>query len=357
MMLRPRALALVTGLELRQRVRSTRWYIAVITWFLILTGLSLAVGTGMLLTGVTDEARGLQVAAAVVFSASIMLLVFSMLLIIPALSSGAINGDRTAGTLATLQATLLSPLEIVLGKILAGWLIGLVFLVVALPSVVPSALIAGVGPLYLLRVLLAIAVLTLFITAIGVGLSSLTARQLGSVVLSYLVVLGTTMILPVVFLCALPLVTQEREVTTYQSPVVADSWEPARCRQVVEVRPIVRTDLVLPLLLVNPFVIVADTAPPVDFDDPDLEPGDADALRVISTGMRSLAQPLHPSHFVDCWDEDAPGYPTGLGRPTTLPLWPVGMGLHLLAAVGSVVIATMRIRTPMRRVGAGTRIA
>ena len=33
----------------------------------------------------------------------------------PALSAGSINGDRTAGTLATLQASLLSPLEIVLG--------------------------------------------------------------------------------------------------------------------------------------------------------------------------------------------------------------------------------------------------
>lgn len=356
MSLRPRAIGLVAGLELRQRVRSVRWYIALATWFVLLTGLSLLIGGSFILLGAGSTMDSLHVASVVVFTLSVLLLVFAMLLIIPALSSGAINGDRTAGTLATLQATLLSPLEIVLGKVLAGWVIGLAFLVAALPSVVPSALIAGVGPLYLLRVLAAIGAITLFITAIGVGLSSLTARQLGSVVLSYLLVLGTTVILPVVYVCLLPLMLIQQDVTTYHSVQVGDTQE-YRCEKRVERQFVLHTEVALPLLLVNPFVIVADAAPAMDLSDPAMDTGDVDGLRLISAGMRILAHPTHPSHLNDCWDSDQPGYPSGFSGPTALPVWPVGMGAYLGAAVGAVALATWRIRAPMRRIGAGTRVA
>lgn len=363
---RPRAIALVTGLELRQRVRSTRWYIALGVWFVVLMGLAALVALSTVGFGGFSSPGSFRIPAAIVFSSSTLLLVFAMLLVIPALASGSINGDRTAGTLATLQATLLSPLEIVLGKVLAGWITGLAFLVLALPTVIPAGLLEGASPFYLLRVIAAIAVLTLCITAVGVGLSSLTARQLGSVVLSYLVVLGTTAILPVVYLTSLPMLSSTREVTVYEEDWTAPASDVGTstsvCTPTTQVRDVVRTDLTLPLLWVNPFVIVADTAPELDpgaleAEDPDDADATIDALVLISTGVRYLAHPLHPSHFVECYDRTAEGYPTDLGSPTSLPVWPLGMGAYLLAAGGAIVIATLRLRTPMRRIGAGTRIA
>ncbi len=362
MRFRPRAIALVAGLELRQRVRSIRWYVALGIWFVFLLGMSALITVAMLwMTGDPSSAMPGATVAAIVFSFSVLLLIFAMLLVIPALASGAINGDRTAGTLATLQATLLSPLEIVVGKVLAGWATGLAFLVAALPSIVPSALIAGNSVFYLARVIIAIAFITLCITAVGVGLSSLTSRQLGSVVLSYLVVLGTTVILPVVYVCTLPMLSTTREVTVYEAeygPVGGgDEFDEVSCQKSVQQMPIVRTDLTLPLLWVNPLVIVSDMAPIPKSGVVDSSPGTVDALVLIGTGVRYLAHPTDPSHFVMCYDTSIPGYPTDLASPTSIPVWPFGAALYLVAGAGGIAVATWRIRTPMRRVGAGTRIA
>lgn len=351
MSLKPRAVLLVTGLELRQRVRSVRWYVALGIWFLILMGMSILMFGSFVSLG-TDLTESLSVAGAVVFSTSVFLLVVAMLLIIPALSAGAINGDRTAGTLAILQVTLLSPLEIVLGKVLAGWVTGLAFLVVALPSVIPSALVSGISVFFLLRVVVMIAVLTLFITAMGVGLSSLTQRTLGSVVLSYLLVAGVTLILPIVFVSSLPLLATKAEVTTYDSSFDGSG----RCVASQDDVNIVRSDLTVFLLYVNPFVIVADTAPVID-DLDSADESDVNALSLISTGMRYLSNPLHPSYFNHCSPGEAGNPSAQLGEPTSWPVWPWGVGLYLLGAAGAVAIATFRLRTPMRRVGTGTRIA
>ena len=60
-------------------------------------------------------------AGPLLFGAVTFLVLGLGLLVTPTLTSTAINGDRNAGTLATLQVTLLSPAEIALGKLLAAW--------------------------------------------------------------------------------------------------------------------------------------------------------------------------------------------------------------------------------------------
>lgn len=357
MTLKPRAVLLVTSLELRQRVRSVRWFVALGVWFLVLLGMSVLLFGAIMASG---EGDNLQLAGNVVFSGSVLLLILAMLLIIPALSAGAINGDRSAGTLATLQATLLSPLEIVVGKVLAGWITGLAFLVVALPSVVPSALAGGIGVFQLARIVLAIAALTLFLTAMGVGISSLTQRTLGSVVLSYLVVFGVTIILPIVYACSLTVLGTRAQVTEYSTDYTiapgesVTSEEDLRCVAEPASRNVVRTDITLPLLYVNPFVIISDTASPADFSQsPDDE---LNILSAVGASMRYLAQPMHPANFVSC-SPDSPGYPEDIGTPSSRPVWPWGMAVYLIGATGSITVGTLRLRTPMRRIGAGTRIA
>lgn len=361
-----RGVALVTSLELRQRVRSIRWYVALGIWLVVLLGLSAVqfVAMSYAMTGTVGGAT--TGAGRWVFDAGMMMLVLAMLLVTPAVSAGTINGDRRAGTLATLQATLLGPLQIVLGKTLAGWITGLAFLVAALPSIVPAAVLGRVDPVVAIRMLVAIALITLFVTAIGVGLSSLTQRSLGSVVLTYLVVIGSTAVLPIVYACTLPIFHQDAVVTVYETDYnsVDESqlgpdgsydgqW---RCVASTQHRRVVRTDIALGLLYVNPFVIVADqTARPDGFD---VLTGaeDASALTAISSGMRMLSEPMHPANFNGCTSEDI-GAPQNLGAPTGSPLWPWGLGAYLVCGAGAIALATWRLRIPMRRVGAGTRIA
>ena len=352
--LRWRGLRLVTSLELRQRLRSKRWYVALAVWTLVMMGIG-ALGLGPTLYSAQWEDVG--PIAAMVFSLQMILVLFAMLLVVPALSAGSINGDRTAGTLATLQASLLSPAEIVLGKLLAGFLTGLAFLVLALPSLVPIALLGSIGILYMLRLLGVIVLLTLCVTAVGLGLSALTSRQLGSVVLAYVIVFGVTVVLPIAWGSTAVVLNEEREVTNYYTVYDDEySMEKSRCvaEQVEETVP--RLDLSLPLLWGNPVVLLAEAAPTLPADYDPLEDPDTDLLTTLKTGMRSAATTTHPVHSVHCSPED-PGYPTDLGTPPNRPVWPMGLGLWLLVGALSLLVAVRRLAVPVRHLGAGTRIA
>lgn len=352
--LRWRGLRLVTSLELRQRLRSKRWYVALAVWTLVMMGIG-ALGLGPTLYSAQWEDVG--PIAAMVFSLQMILVLFAMLLVVPALSAGSINGDRTAGTLATLQASLLSPTEIVLGKLLAGFLTGLAFLVLALPSLVPIALLGSIGILYMLRLLGVIVLLTLCVTAVGLGLSALTSRQLGSVVLAYVIVFGVTVVLPIAWGSTAVVLNEEREVTNYYTVYDDEySMEKGRCvaEQVEETVP--RLDLSLPLLWGNPVVLLAEAAPTLPADYDPLEDPDTDLLTTLKTGMRSAATTTHPVHSVHCSPED-PGYPTDLGTPPNRPVWPMGLGLWLLVGALSLLVAVRRLAVPVRHLGAGTRIA
>lgn len=351
--LRLRGLWLVTSLELRQRLRSTRWYVALAVWTLAMLGIG---GLGLAPTLYAAQWDTIGQIASMVFSLQMILVLFAMLLVVPALSAGSINGDRTAGTLATLQASLLSPAEIVLGKLLAGFFTGLAFLVLALPSVVPIAVLGGVGILYMLRLLLVIVVLTLCVTAVGLALSALTQRQLGSVVLAYVIVFGVTVVLPIAWGSSAIVLNEEREVTSYYTVWDDEySMEESRCASEVVVQTVPRLDLSLPLLWGNPVVLLAEAAP-APVEDYWATGEDTDLLTLLKSGMRSAATSGHPSHAVYCDPED-PGYPTDLGTPPNRPVWPMGLGLWGLAGVLSLLVAVRRLAVPIRRLGAGTRIA
>ncbi|WP_299302717.1 ABC transporter permease [uncultured Brachybacterium sp.] len=351
--LRPRGLWLVTSLELRQRIRSVRWYVALAVWTLVLLGIG---GLGLAPTLYTAQWDSLQPVAAVIFSLQVILVLFAMLLVVPALSAGSINGDRTAGTLATLQASLLSPLEIVLGKLLAGFLTGLAFLVLALPSVVPIAVLGGIGFFYFLRIVLVIALLTLCVTAVGLGLSAVTNRQLGSVVLAYVIVFGVSVVLPIAWGSTAIFLQQEREVTEYYSTYETDGTSPARCVAEQETRSVPRIDLTMPLLWGNPVVLLAEASPPLPSDYWAEEEENADALRVLKLGMREVATIAHPAHQNFC-DPGQEGYPEELAAPPNRPIWPMGLALWMFAGGISLAVATWRLAVPIRHLGSGTRIA
>ncbi|GAA4518495.1 ABC transporter permease subunit [Brachybacterium paraconglomeratum] len=351
--LRPRGLWLVTSLELRQRIRSVRWYVALAVWTLVLLGIG---GLGLAPTLYTAQWDSLEPVAAVIFSLQVILVLFAMLLVVPALSAGSINGDRTAGTLATLQASLLSPVEIVLGKLLAGFLTGLAFLVLALPSIVPIAVLGGISFFYFVRIVLVIALLTLCVTAVGLGLSAVTNRQLGSVVLAYVIVFGVSVVLPITWGSTAIFLQQDREVTTYHSTTeVAAGTSVPRCVAEQDTVSLPRIDLTMPLLWGNPVVLLAEASPtlPTDWSE---DEQNADVLRLVKMGMRGAATIVHPAHNNFC-ESGQEGYPEELAEVPNRPLWPMGLTLWMLAGGASLALATWRLAIPIKHLGSGTRIA
>lgn len=347
------AVGTVVDLELRQRVRSTAWYVLLGVAALLLLGVTLLL---LATAGIFGRDGGPQTVSAVVF---FVLLLGT--LVTPALSGGAINGDREAGTLATTQVTLIRGWQLVLGKFLAAWTAALAFLVVALPFLLIAAGFGGADPAVLLAAL-AVTVLELgVIAALGVGFSAVIARPIFSVVTTYLVVAALSIGTLVAFGLG-GLVAPVKVTNTYESysedaydadgTVVHPVCDPPQ----VVTSDVPSYDRLWPILAANPYVVLAD-AVPGRFDRAG-SPIDAfAALKIAERGVQlpvarsSYQSDCHPSRNTD-QDRD----PTSI-LASTVPTWTVGLAIHLVLALLALLAAVRAVRTPARRLARGTRIA
>ncbi len=381
--LTPSGVALVAKLELRQRVRSSRWVIVLVLWFALIA----------LITGLAFFAMGSQRSGPLLFSVVVFLVLTLGLLVAPALSATSVNGDRAAGTLATLQITLLSPAEIAVGKLLAAWTTALVFLATASPFLALALLLGRTSVLRVAVSLLMLALILLAVCAIALGWSAVCARTASSAVLTYLSVAGLAVFTLVFFGLSVPLVTTTDRVTVLQNPpgvmeqgVIPPGAEPggepeaqpgaepdvapgqeqlpidrSRCVETTAERGQVHTEWTWWLLAANPYVVVADAAPraPGPPSGGDVDPVtqmDEDVLSLIQAGARAARDGA--SGVVDeCWaayDQTASGLPEARN---TSPIWPYGLVIILgLGAIG-MVGAVRRLSTPVQRLARATRIA
>lgn len=187
------AVRTVAVLELRQRVRSTRWQIMLVVWGVVLV---------LLCGGMTAQAgtttHHVEEAIPVLYDMTVCFVLGIGLIIAPTLSATSINGDRADATLALLQATRLRSQEIVVGKLVAAWSAALAFLAVALPFLLVFTLLGGASWITLVVHLLILVVVLGTVCAIGLGFSAATARTSASAVLTYLVVAGLVIGSPIV---------------------------------------------------------------------------------------------------------------------------------------------------------------
>lgn len=358
----------VAVLELRQRVRSTRWIIVLILWGLLLGGMTLLlhVALGRLAGGPDDGAD--DHVGAIVFGLVVYLVLSLGSLIAPAMSSSSVNGDRAAGVLATLQTTLLTPAEIALGKLGAAWLTALAFLAVALPFIGWGYLDGGTPVTRLLVTLTLLAVMLLVVCAVGLGWSALTARTTSSAALTYLTVAFVGVGLPVLFLLFTPMVTttENRQVRT-PVPVAASTEPPTGtptasppmlCQNIVEQTQVTHSEWIWWLLAANPYVVLADASPkPAGADDGD------DVLSGIRTGVRELRlgspEVEDRCNWSDVADPQAEAREKARKerREALGVTWPYGLAANLALGAGFTVVTIRRLRAPARVLPRGTRVA
>jgi ABC-2 type transport system permease protein len=310
--------------------------------------------------------------------------------VVPSLTATSINGDREQGVLATLQTTLLTSTDIVVGKLLAAWAISLAFLLAASPFLVWAWIAGGVE---VGRMLLAVSVLLLVLAvvcAVGLMFSTLTARTIASAVLTYLTVAALTFGTVIAFLISMPIMATEQSVRVkvvpdsfFESqPVNPDGKEvtapmptgptAADCVYVDRVQSVLHTERTWWLLALNPFVVVADAAPsrkPVTFLG--FEP-----LQQISDGARAARMGTTAESLNECWPETQPAQGLNAGsqqqqeqlmrqeqqlqrdRLNKVPaVWPYGFVFLGFLGAASAWVAVRRLRTPIRRLPRGTRIA
>ncbi|MDM7854683.1 ABC transporter permease [Cellulomonas alba] len=336
----------VAALELRQRVRSTRWVVALVAWFVVVGGLTLLIsGALSAVDDGADRQRGALLFAAVTF------LVLGLgLLVTPTLASTSINGDRAAGTLATLQVTLLTPAEIALGKVLAAWTASCAFLLASVPFL---GFAAAVGPTpwwSVLRVVVLVAVLLAAVCGMGLGFSALVARPAGSTVLTFVTVAALVLGTPLLFGVTYPSVEQTESVQVRVQRTDDVTGNPTTCELTTQQRSVAHTERTWWLLALNPFVVMADGAG----TSSSLDQAEArnDPLGVLREGVR-LARTGASATIDECWGVDG-----GRVEPTAdAPIWPWGLGVNLLLGAAGFVVAVRRLSLPQGKLARGTRVA
>jgi len=347
----------VARLELRQRVRSTRWLIVLLAWAVVLGALAALIRHAVFsdaMNGLSAGDRSRQ-AGATMFGLVILLVLSLGALIAPALSATSINGDRAAGVLATMQTTLLSPAEIVLGKLLAAWLTALALLAVALPFIGWGFFTGGTPWTRLVVSVVLLAVVLLVLCAIGLGWSAVAARTASSAVLTYLSVAFLGLGLPMLFGLMIPVVsTTEQRTVSYMEEItpgaVAVDGSPAmHCVTRVEPSGVTHTERIWWILAANPFVVIADAAPTPAGDRDDL-------LSLTRDGLRELR--LGEDRTAGCQDQNGFDDPARrAARDRLSAVWPYGLAAEVAVGVGFTVVAVRRLRTPSRRLPRGVRVA
>ena len=356
-----RGVRTVAVLELRQRVRSTRWIVVLVIWVAVLAALTLLIRHAVHSaleplgdvggTGAQQAADAQRLAGATLFGIIVFLVLSLGGLVAPALTATSINGDRAAGVLAALQTTLLTPAEIAVGKLAAAWVTALALLAAASPFVIWAYVDGGTPAGRLVTTLAVLALTLLVVCAVGLGWSAITARTSSSTVLTYLSVMFLGLGLPLLFLLSLPLVQSQDTVQ------VSTSSDGSACAPTTQLRAQFHTERSWWLLGANPYVVVADSAPKaervsgVGLDDP---------LSAIRDGVREAR--LGPPAVVDeCYlnqaSYDEQQAQRQAQREALGATWPYGLAADLALGAGFTALAVRRLTTPSRRLPRGTRVA
>ncbi|PVZ94833.1 ABC transporter permease [Amnibacterium flavum] len=336
------------ALELRQRVRTTAWYILLGVFFVVVGLVTLLLTFA--LGGFLGDAGGGVLSTIVYF----VLLLGT--LVTPALSGNAINGDRADGTLATTQVTQIGTGQLVLGKFLAAWVSALAFLVVGAPFIAVSVIIGGVSLDTALVSILVLAFELGVVAAIGVGLSGLLARPLFSIVVTYLAVaalsVGTLIVFSLAGIATQSTVTSESRYPEYMGvgddDLVCSDWE-------TSTYSIPRFDPYWGVLVANPYVLLAD-ATPTHFDRSGT-PDDLFGFVKVAVRQAQIAPDLN-SVYDGCTEEGISDFQTSREIiESTVPGWFVGAAIHLVLAATALTAGWSATRTPARRLPKGSRIA
>lgn len=384
--------ATIFSLEMRQRLRSRGWYIMLAVWFLVVLGVTFAVGASIRnlyetsvdpTTGESWIVPGSASPGQIQFELAICFVLGFGSLIAPVFAANSISGDRAGGTLAIVQATLVTPGQILWGKWLAAWVASLAFLVAALPSLAVATFGGDMRWGSCLLMVLMVALELGILCAIGVAISALTPRPLFSILATYLVVaalgLGTLLATGVAAMTIHEPVRSSSQELTPEARQAQAEWEEkyesdpekyaelsypdaaneTRCGAEVHEWDSPATQRFTWILAANPFVVVADAAaPPIDqqlversgtsyFSTP--QAGVMGMVRIVVRQMQA-----GPQSQVECLAGQNLTPPKLSDQP---PVWPLGLGLQLVLVIGLVTWGRSRLVTPAGHLSKGTRVA
>ncbi|GAA4803117.1 ABC transporter permease [Tomitella cavernea] len=365
-------------LELRQRLRTTRWKATLGIAFVVL---AVAVFGSMYIAMISggasyrDWARNLY---AIVMAAEL----FFGIILAPTLTATAINGDRKDATLALVQATPISNRQLVVGKLAGNWVSCLALVAISSPFLIWGMIAAPYGIAIGLLGVVVLCLLFACYGGIGLGFSALTARPAGSAVLTQATVFFLILGLPALFGLFYTTTSQEHQVVRGKYAYPARSSEPGIsptkepvCHDVEQTETFYHTEHIWWLLAPNPFLILPDVV--AEHDNPVSNnnswiAGQRPTDPTIMTPISQMLSRARAGPYIN-----APRCHESMARYTTDPTdyrtfyqaqnahaksrvgdsWPVGLLVNAVFGFIGVFVAARRLRVPAGKLPKGTRIA
>lgn len=110
-----------------------------------------------------------------------------LVLMLPAMSAGAVGVERDKRTLESLRTTLLSPSDFMTGKLLVVLAFGVILVGTSLPVAALCVPLGGIGARDLFFVYTFLATIAIWLAALGLFFSAVVKNYVGAIVLTYLI--------------------------------------------------------------------------------------------------------------------------------------------------------------------------
>jgi ABC-type transport system involved in multi-copper enzyme maturation permease subunit len=165
--------------ELRSRMRGPRAFALLTIYLLIVSGVALLLYATIASTFETDLNAGRQIGRTLFLVIALVALV-EVCIITPVLTSGSIAGEKERQTFDLLIASLLSPWQIVWGKLASALIYALLLIFAVVPVMSLAFLFGGVSPMEVFIALVGLITTAVFYATIGLFWSSMTRTALGA---------------------------------------------------------------------------------------------------------------------------------------------------------------------------------
>jgi ABC-2 type transport system permease protein len=177
--------------ELRARSRRIGTTVSLTLFVLIMTGVGLIV---WVTTNTASAFSGNPAAASTIgtnlFEWIVITMILVMCFIIPGFTGSSISGERDRQTLVPMQVTLLTPFQIVTGKLLASLAYTALLLSACLPLFAIAFLVGGITAPEVALACIALAILGILLGSMSILASTLVKRTGPATVLSYVFMLS-----------------------------------------------------------------------------------------------------------------------------------------------------------------------
>ena len=165
--------------DLRSRMRGARAYILLTIYLTILAGVTLLLYAAIAGSVRDDLNAGREIGRALFFTIATVALI-EVCLITPVLTSGSIAGEKERQTYDLLVASLLTPWQIVWGKLVSALAFALLLIVAVVPVMSLAFLFGGVGLTEVLIAIVGLVTTAILYATIGLFWSALMRSSLGA---------------------------------------------------------------------------------------------------------------------------------------------------------------------------------